>query len=478
MAFVAQDTRGRHESEGSAEPFTPEASDGYDTCEWVVRQPWSDGTLAVFGESYVGYAALATASSGHPSIRAAALRNTTTDIAGDWLRHQGVLRLEFLTLWAFVAWSGHDGIAPDFDWAIRPLSAHLPAISEGRVSTALDRWARETSGSPIGKSVQGPALITKLTVPAHFSAGWWDLFIRGEMRDWSHHAASGQQSVLSVEPTDHAGRDWSEGPTPDPLADFDALGARIETILRSELAFLQSHLQGLAAGPAAAPVSWVLTNDGPRDSPTWPPPGVQALRLHLADAGRAHLGPEGGALSARADHVPLEARWRHDPRDLVPSLEGEAAGGLFHAPDERLTQVRDDVLVFTSDVLREPLDLAGPITAELSVRTSEAGGHVMAKLCDVYPAGEARRIVDGAYLVGGGESTAAVDLGNTGYRVGTGHRLRLEVSSSAFPRYIWHPGTSEDPWEAVRSCVVESGLRTGPGGSSLTLTVLPRQVPT
>ena len=330
----------------------------------------------------------------------------------------------------------------------------------------------------LGHEAHGPSLISKLSVPAHFSAGWWDLFIRGQVRDRARHAASGLESLLSIEPTDHAGRDWSEGPTPDPLADLDALGARIDTVMRSELAFLQKHLLGIESGPAAAPVSWALTNAGPRDAPSWPPPGVQPLRLYLADAGRAHLGPEGGSLSARPDHLPLEARWRHDPRSLVPSLEGEAAGGWFHAPDERLTQVRDDVLTFTFEVAREPLDLAGPITADLSVRTSDAGGHVMVKLCDVYPSGEARRIVDGAYRVAGGASTGTVDLGNTGYRLRPGHRLRLEVSSSAFPRYIWHPGTPEDPWDVVRSRVVESGLRTGPEGSSLTLTVLPREAMT
>ena len=475
MAFVAQDTRGQHDSEGSAEPFTPEARDGYDTCEWIVRQPWSDGNLAVFGESYAGYAALATASSGHPSIRAAALRNTTSDIAGDWLRHQGVLRLEFLTLWAFVAWCGHDSVAPDVDWTIRPLSAHLPAIAEGRVSTALDRWARETGTLAIGNKKQGPALMSRLSVPAHFTAGWWDLFIRGQLHDWSRHAVSGHTSVLRIEPTDHAGRDWSAGPTVDPLADLDALSGRIHTILRSELAFLQGHLLGNDAGLGAAPVSWVLTNSGPQESPSWPPPGAEPRRLYLADAGRAHLGPEGGSLTARPDHLPVEARWHHDPRNLVPSLEGEAIGGWFHTPDERLTQVRDDVLTFTSEAAREPLDLAGPITADLSVRASDAGGHVMVKLCDVDPAGEARRIVDGASRVARGPSTVAVDLGDAGYRLRPGHRLRLEVSSSAFPRYIWHPGTEEDPWDAVRSRVVETGLGTGPAGSRVTLTVLPRR---
>ena len=476
MAFVAQDTRGQHDSEGNAEPFTPEASDGYDTCEWIVRQPWSDRTLAVFGESYVGYTALATASSGHPSIRAAALRNTTADISGDWLRHQGVLRLEFVTLWALAAWSGGAGLAPDLDWTIRPLSAHLPAIAEGRASSALGSWPREPGRLALGTEAHGPALISMLSVPAHFSAGWWDLFVRGQLRDRSRHASSGLESVLNIDPTDHAGRDWSEGPTPDPLADLNALGGRMDTIMRGELAFLERHLLRADTGPATAPVSWALTNAGPQQSPSWPPPGVEPLRLYLADAGRAHLGPEGGSLSTRPDHVPLEARWHHDPRNLVPSVDGEAVGGWFHAPDERITQVRDDVLTFTSDVAREPLDLAGPITADLSVRTSDAGGHVMVKLCDVYPAGEARRIVDGAYRVAGGTSTGTVDLGNAGYRVRPGHRLRLEVSSSAFPRYIWHPGTREDPWDAVRSRVVESGLGTGPAGSSVTLTVLPRRV--
>ena len=98
----------------------------------------------------------------------------------------------------------------------------------------------------------------------------------------------------------------------------------------------------------------------------------------------------------------------------------------------------------------------------------------MAKLCDVYPTGEARRIVDGAYrLDGDADAVVTVDLGHTGYRLRPGHRLRLEIASSAFPRYIWHPGTTADPWDAVRTKVRESGLQTGPVGSSLVVTVLP-----
>ncbi len=478
MAFVAQDTRGHYGSEGVAAPFEHETRDGYDTCEWITRQPWSDGTLAVFGESYVGYTALAAASSGHPAIRAAALRATSTDTEGDWLRHQGVLRLEFVVRWALAAWSGRDNIAPDLDWTIRPLRDVVPAVVPDRVPAVLDAWARGAGPDPLGgPQAVWPSLIDGLRVPSHFTAGWWDLFGRGELRDWARHAGQGHHaSRLAVEATDHAGHDWSDGPTPDPLADFDALAARMPIVLGAEVAFLRRHLLGLDDIRDAAPVTWMLTHVGAQAAASWPPFGAAPLRLYLADPGRAHLGPEGGSLSTSPDRMPLGAQWHHDPRDLVPSLEGEAVEGWFRRPDERLTQVRDDVLTFTSDAAREPLDLAGPISADLAVRTSDAGGHVMAKLCDVYPTGEARRIADGArYVEGGSESVATVDLGQTGYRLRPGHRLRLEISSSAFPRYIPHPGTAADPWEAVRTRVVESDLRTGPGGSSLTLTVLSRR---
>ena len=162
MAFVAQDTRGHHGSEGVPVPFEHEATDGYDTCEWISRQSWSDGTLAVFGESYVGYTAFATASTGHPAIRAAALRATTTDVAGDWLRHQGVLRLDFVVRWALAAWSGRDNLAPELDWDLRPLRSVVPAVAPDRVPAILDTWARGAGPAGLASHVNGwPALIDR-----------------------------------------------------------------------------------------------------------------------------------------------------------------------------------------------------------------------------------------------------------------------------------------------------------------------------
>jgi putative CocE/NonD family hydrolase len=478
MAFVAQDTRGHHESEGALAPFD-EARDGWDTLEWIARQGWSNGSTAVFGESYVGYAAIAAAACGHPSLRAAVLRNTGTDIDGDWLRHQGVLRLEFVLRWAMAAWSGRENLAPEFDFSRRPLDriarGLAPGLGPGGAPAVLDAWAPHGARSPWpGQEPPWPELIDRVRVPTHLTTGWWDLFVRGAVRDWSRLAAHpGVERRFVADHTDHAGREWRDGPTPDPLADFEALADRMPEILGSELAFLGRHLLG-TDDPRPATATWMLTHVGMRDSPSWPPPGVATRTLHLVDGGNAGRGPEGGGLSTRPDRIPVLARWRHDPAGLVPALEGEAVDGWFRPPDERLTQVRPDVLTFTSDATREAIDLAGPVTATLVVQPPPDGGHVMAKLCDVSPEGEARRISDGAMRLppGGKPFRAEVELGHTGYRIRPGHRLRLEVSSSAFPRYAPHPGTSEDPWTAPTGRPAELALLTGPGGSSVSITVL------
>lgn len=237
MVFVAQGTRGHYGSEGIAEPIAHEASDGYDTCEWIVRQAWSDGSLAVFGESYVGYTALAAAPSGHPAIRAAALRATSTDIAGDWLRHQGVLRLEFVVRWALAAWSGHDNIAPDLDWSIRPLGAIVPAAAPDRVPAVLDAWARGVGLDGLrGQDACWPSLIDKLRVPAHFTSGWWDLFERGELRDWARHVAWDITSAASSStPTTTPGTTGAMGrlQIPSPTSRRSRAGCRPSSAPRS-----------------------------------------------------------------------------------------------------------------------------------------------------------------------------------------------------------------------------------------------------
>jgi uncharacterized protein len=475
FAFVAQDARGRFRSGGVARPFADDASDGFDTCEWIVRQRWSDGTIGLTGDSYAGFAALATATVGHPAIRAIAIGNSTTDVMGDWTQHQGVLRLQFLVSWSLAAWSG-DGLAqPDIPWGHRPLSGLVDAAAPGRSAAVLEQLVRPARDDAHGSDERAhPPFIHGVRVPALFHAGWWDLFQRGQLRDWARHrSGSGSESLLVVDPTDHDFNEWTDLPPAMRHDDSDEAASRLAEHLAPEFRFFLRHLRGRGE-PPPAPVEWALTHVGSSSSPSWPPPASRPLRLHLGDAVRALRGPEGGSLGLRPDSLPTTVRWDHDPRQLVPSLQGEVAHGRFRRPDEREVQVRDDVPTFTSTPFVRPLDLCGPITAHLVVTTTGTSAHVMAKLSDVYPEGPARRIADGAALVRGGlePTPVEVSLGHAGYRVRPGHRLRLEVASSAYPRYIWHPGTEEDPWQARDARSSPQVLHVGGNASAIELRVI------
>ena len=468
FAFVAQDTRGRFRSGGIATPFENEAPDGWATLDWIVKQPWSNGAVGVTGDSYGGLTAMAAAASGHPAIRAAAITNTTSDVAGDWMRHQGVVRLQFLVSWAIAAWSG-DGLAlPDIPWGHRPLAELVAKAAPGRSSASLDRWIRGRSTSA---SVPDPVPdIGQAKLPMLLKGGWWDLFQRGLVRDWARHRKfAANESRLVMDATDHDNACWTDDPPAMRHADSDEAEARLASELERDIRFLRRHLAGRA--PERSRVEWHQVHAGWCSADEWPPAGARLHELFLVDGARGLRGPEGGSLALRPDRIAPPVQWTHEPSMLVPSLEGDVVHERYRRPDERLVQVRPDVLTFTSAPLAADLDLAGPVAVSLAVATTAPGMHVMAKLTDVYPEGPARRVAEGAAAMARGAGGLVVNLGHVGYRVRPGHRLRLEVASSAYPRYIWHPGTDEDPWTAPTGRPATQTLEIG-AESKLSLTTV------
>jgi len=144
-------------------------------------------------------------------------------------------------------------------------------------------------------------------------------------------------------------------------------------------------------------------------------------------------------------------------------------------PNDALVEDRADVLVFTSDPVTQPVDLAGPILAQLQVRSSAPEMHIVVRLLDVFPDGRTRRIRDGVARVGEAKSEphVVVDLGHTGYRVRQGHRLRVHVASSDFPRQMPYFGDDRDPWSATDGVPNEQGLRVGgENGARVVVTAL------
>lgn len=203
----------------------------------------------------------------------------------------------------------------------------------------------------------------------------------------------------------------------------------------------------LRGAKSPAPVTYELTGSGWCEADGWPPKEACPTLLYAADAARASVGPEGGALLARAERSHRLVEWVHDPCDPVPSLVQNPWEWLSSRPDERDVEVRANVVTFSGEPLANDVDILGPVAVFAKVSCSARNCHLAAKLVVVDPSDRAFRLLDGVALVDtseGGE--AMIELGEIAYRAPSGHRLRLELAGSCYPRYAVHPGTNADPW--------------------------------
>ncbi len=452
-AVVVQDTRGKVRSDGEFRPFVSEAKDGYDTLEWLSAQPWCGGRVGMFGDSYYGFTQWAAAASGHRCLAAITPRATTADF-GHAFAVGGVFQAGWTATWALetlIDDALYDG-APD--WRVRPLADAVPAVLGGRRPFGLDQWA-------VGDLGNAPAAIPNPSLPTLHLGGWWDVIARSQLATW-RAASNAPRHFLIMAATDHG---WMPLRDPDtqarmPQDSAAAMRGFLDRYLAPLLPFFDAHVRDV--GRFSVPrVRWELSWGETRSSVSWPPPESREMILHATHADADFNDSEGGGLGKAAESHSKVVRWDYDPESPVPSLD-HPYYPLAEPADESAVERRPDVLTFTSDALRTPLDIAGPIVVRMSIRASSTSAHAVAKLVDVYPDGRALRIADGAARVDGRwPALSTVHLGDTGYRVRRGHRLRLELGTSGFPKYVLHPGTEEEPWFATRFRTVEMGVDVG-----------------
>jgi hypothetical protein len=465
-AVVTQDVRGKIRSEGETFAFVHEVEDGAATLGWIVAQPWSNGGVGMLGDSYYGFTQWAAAASGHPALRCIVPRMTSTEIGGTWMYAQGVFNLFTMLDWASLTWVDEHLWTGGIDWSVRPLADILPGAHGGRRSASFDGWIRRDQDDPwwtdtVFAGRGSPR--DRVDLPVLGGGGWWDVFVGGQVRDHLARASRFAHQHLEMGSRDHWDHEFRPpGEPPPDIHDPEVLRTWIPGYVAPTLPFFARYLRGDAIVEVPT-VRWHLTNDGWHEGPTWPPPGVREEQLFLSDAGEGALRRRQGGGSVR---------WIHDPSDPVPSRVEDAWACLADLPDERPLEGRPDVVTFTAEALDRPLDVAGPQSVTLRLRSTGASAHAVAQLVDVPPDGPARRFAEGAALVRGArdEQAIAVDLGHCAYRLATGHRLRLQVASSCYPRYLLHPGTDEDPWTATRTATTEQTLDLG--ASVLALTVL------
>lgn len=479
-AVVVQDVRGKARSQGETVAFVHEVEDGYDTLEWIVQQPWSNGDVGCFGDSYYGFTQWAMIASGHPALKAAVPRMTTTEIGSDWMYQRGVFNLGTMGEWALHAWVDNLLNVPSIDWSVRPLSGLIEAHTGDRSSASYSRWIKESADSPFWtQDVYAGHDVTPGRIPTLHVGGFFDVFSRGQLADFAAalDGPRGDDQFLNMGATDHFDDIVTpNGKSPDHIADDSVLPDFLDRYMGPALEFFDRYLKG--GGGAIPRVRWEAANGEWHESATWPPTDASSLVLHLAPSGNVPADPRGGGLSAQPPGMSAEVLWTHDPSSPVPSLIADPWRPLLDLPDERSVDSRADVLTFTSGEWTDGLLLAGPVTVKVTITADAPSTHAVARLCDVRPDGRSTLIVEGVALVEAPESgtEVEVDLGDTGYLLRPGHRLRLQISASSFPRWPVHPGTGEDPLNATSGRHVDHVLHLGKNHEgTVTVTVLPAQ---
>lgn len=444
---VVQSTRGTFGSGGTFDPFRHEARDGKTTLAWLAAQPWFGGSVGMFGPSYLGFVQWAAAADGPGFLKALvpcigpsefrtaiyggeAFSFDTTLTWMDFLAHQEAPGVRVL------------GALITQRRRLARAFAHLPMNEADRFATGhriafyQDWLAHAEPGDAYWQAVDHRGAISAATAPVHIVAGWYDLFLPQQIADYMALAKAGVPCRLTVGPWTHVSPDGARTMVKEALAWFDLY-------LRSEPAGTTGR-----PGPPSPPVRVYLM--GAKrwiDLDEWPPPS-SAVRWHLQPAG-------GLARSLPPESSPDE--FTYDPTDPTPSVGGIVMGPHAGPRDNRKLELRADVLTYTSEPLDSDLDVIGPVAAELHVRPGLSHTDFFARVTDVEPGGRSINVCDGLVRLwpgrfptqGDGSLQVTIDLWPTAYSFRQGHRVRLQVSSGAHPRYSRNPGTGEPLGTAV-----------------------------
>lgn len=432
-AFVAQDMRGRFDSEGKALAFADCGwaghRDGYTTVEWVASQPWCDGRVATVGGSALGITQYLLAPTAPPHLVCQVVAVGAPSLYHHAVYPGGLFAKADIEEWLYAnAW-------PDENLCL--MRAHYTYDSWWH---DYDATAQEKAGA--------------IGVPGLHIGGWFDIFQQGTIDAFlsrQYHGGEGARGRqrLIMGPWTHGIGGTSAGQLSWP--DNAALGVVAEAV-----AFVESCMRGQGEqAPSQPPVRYyVMGSTAEPDAPgnvwrtanDWPPPSRETP-LYLAPKAR---------LSPRPPTDAAVLTIRHDPFDPVPTVGGFNLVLPAGPMDQSTIEQRSDVLVFTSEVLVEPVEVVGRVRARLFVSSDCPDTDVIVKLCDVYPDGRSFLVTQGGLrlrfrhgfdceelLEPGEVYEIEVDMWSTAYVFNSGHRVRVDVQCSDFPRFDVNPGTGE-----------------------------------
>ncbi len=455
-AYVTQDTRGRFESEGVFEPFLNEGPDGYDAQEWVRKQSWYNGKIGTTGGSYVGFTQWISAPLQSPALKAMIPTVTFADFHDDIAFIGGACQLSLGLGWsAMVTAQPGENIMDKAEELFRtlPLTDYSKVL--GREIDFYNDWLAHPNDGDYWRTATIKDKYHRIQVPVLNLGNWYDIFAKAttenfrRMREEASTEEIRQAQRLLMGPGAHG-------------VPSSKLGEReFGDIAKLDLAAIERRwfdywLKDEENGVMdEAPVRiFVMGINQWRDEQEWPLARTRYTNYYLRSNGKANTLHGDGVLSFSAPEDEPVDNYRYDPNDPVPTTGGANLAIPSGPYDQRKVEERADVLVYTSAPLEKPVEVTGPVRMTLYAASSARDTDFTAKLVDVSPDGTAWNLTDGIIraryrnsdteqeLIEPGEVYKyEIDLWVTSNVFLEGHRIRVEVSSSNFPRFDRNPNT-------------------------------------
>lgn len=468
FVVVIQDVRGRYSSEGDWYPFRNEINDGYDTVEWAAALPYSNGKVGMFGGSYVGATQMLAAITHPPHLAGICPVVTASNYHSNWVYQDGAFEQWFDESWT-------SGLAQDT----------LDRFIKGRTDAMKGIWTQPLTSYPLfnvpgkGTDVAAPGLLAPyfldwiahpnyddywkqlsiedhypdIKVPALTVAAWYDLFQGGSLRNYegikikggTEEARNNQYLVIAI--GGHAGSGRKIGDI-----DFGEEAAKFNGD-ELTIAWYEHLFKGVNNQFGNKHVRiFVMGENKWRDEDDWPLARARATSYFIHSEGKANSLRGDGVLSTSAPKAEKTDRYVYDPANPVPTIGGPLCCDSVHlAPgpyDQRPNESRDDVLVYSTPPMSRDTEVTGPVKVELYASSSAVDTDFTGKLVDVWPNGYAQNLTEGILrgryrsslekpeLMNPGQVyKLSLDLWATSNVFRKGHRIRLEISSSNFPRF-------------------------------------------
>ncbi len=489
---IVQDTRGRFNSEGEWNPMRNEAQDGYDTIEWASKLHYSNGIVGMYGISYFGFTQWISLIQQPPSLKAAIPIMTWNDPLNGTLFRGGALELGVQAQWHLsmgidVLMRRHrtDPDPSKFGEALYKLAQDIDAMgTQGYYSLPLKEFEPlvrndvapaffEGVASPMDRNHADQLTIMgkheQVTAPTFNIGGWYDIFVQDTIDHFRIMRTQGstpeaRQSKLLIGP-------WTHGGFMNPIGELNfGMGATAALIdlkidfMSLQLRWFDHFLKEIDTGiTSEAPIKiFVMGANIWRDEQEWPLARAIETRYYLHSNGNANSLKGDGVLSTSAPESESPDQYDYDPANPVLTRGGallmtpEFRPGPF---DQTPVESREDVLVYSTPALEQDVEVTGPISVHLWATSSAPDTDFVARLVDVHPNGYAQNLTDGiiraryrnfahseqpSLIEPGKAYEYEIDLWSTSNVFKQGHRIRLDITSSCFPRWDRNPNTGHD----------------------------------